>query len=216
MPTTPTRWRSRGTTPARSSRARSTCTGSTWPARAAPRCSRCASSRAAISAASSPSPGPTSTWPGAWTTSCATPPDLPDIEICRSAQPADRPAPLDGRLDIQYPPGNCWWEGENAGTGRYECWLSHADGADADALSLLLFMDAIPPAVFSLVQRPGWVPTVALSLQVRARPAPGPVRMRVQTQSVGRGLVEEDTEVWDSDDRLVGLSRQLLKLRHVQ
>ncbi|MBF2755484.1 MAG: thioesterase family protein [Gammaproteobacteria bacterium AqS3] len=145
-----------------------------------------------------------------------TPPALPDIESCRAAQAPDRPVPLEGRLDIQYPPGSCWWEGENAGSGRYECWLRHVDGADPDALSLLLFMDAIPPAVFSLVRRPGWVPTVALSLQVRAHPAPGPVRMRVQTQSVGRGLVEEDTEVWDSSDRLVGLSRQLLKLRHVQ
>ena len=65
------------------------------------------------------------------------------------------------------------------------------------------------PAVFNSGLPMGWVPTVELTVHVRARPAPGPLRCRFTTRFVTGGALEEDGEVWDSADVLVAQSRQL-------
>ena len=49
-------------------------------------------------------------------------------------------------------------------------------------------------------------------MHVRARPAPGWLRCRFSTRYISDGFMEEDGELWDSNDRLVALSRQLALL----
>ncbi len=72
-------------------------------------------------------------------------------------------------------------------------------------------MDALPPVAFDL-GRPGWAPTLELTVHVRAKPAPGPLRVRHATRNVAGGHFEEDCEVWDSADRLVAQGRQLARM----
>ena len=58
-----------------------------------------------------------------------------------------------------------------------------------------------------------WVPTLDLSVQVRARPAPGPLRAQMNSRFLTEGVVEEDGRYWDSSDTLIALSRQTAKIR---
>ena len=51
-------------------------------------------------------------------------------------------------------------------------WLRFADGTEPVARTLLYFVDAIPPATLRIGST-GWVPTLTMSVYVRARPAPG-------------------------------------------
>jgi acyl-CoA thioesterase len=99
------------------------------------------------------------------------------------------------------------------GTGEFRGWVSHRDGSDPDIISLLMFADASPPPVLTAFGPVGWVPTVELTVQVRAHPAPGPVQFRTVCRHVTEGIAEEDGEYWDSAGKLVALSRQTAKFR---
>ncbi len=59
----------------------------------------------------------------------------------------------------------------------------------------------------------GWVPSLELTVQVRAHPAPGPLQARLFSRHLTRGVIEEDGEYWDSAGQLVAISRQTAKLR---
>jgi hypothetical protein len=88
-------------------------------------------------------------------------------------------------------------------------WFGFADGRPVDTLALLMVCDAFPPAVFHLEMPPGWVPTLELTVHVRAVPAPGPVKCVFRSHFVQGGFFNEDGEVWDSAGTLVAQSRQL-------
>ncbi|UYQ64549.1 thioesterase family protein [Streptomyces peucetius] len=145
----------------------------------------------------------------------AKPPAIPPIEHCLG--PADGPAPIPGssaiteRLDIKLDPATVGWAvGAPSGKGEMRGWFGLADGRDADPLSLLLTVDALPPTSFELGLT-GWTPTVELTTHIRCRPAPGPLRVSITTRNLAGGFLEEDADVWDSADRLVAQSRQLAK-----
>ncbi len=87
-------------------------------------------------------------------------------------------------------------------------WIRLADGAPPSVLALLAFADAFPPAVLGPLDV-GWVPTIELTVHVRARPAPGWVLGRFATRFLVDGLLEEDGELWGEDGRLLAESRQL-------
>jgi len=118
------------------------------------------------------------------------------------------------KLSIHLHPEHARYMTGEPRTGRGEMagWFSFADGRPIDTLSLLLIADAFPPAVFNLDIPPGWVPTVELTVHVRATPAPGPVSCVFRSRFVHSGMMEEDGEVWDSHGTLVALSRQLALL----
>ncbi|WP_329123174.1 thioesterase family protein [Streptomyces sp. NBC_01465] len=145
----------------------------------------------------------------------AKPPAIPPMEHCFG--PEDGPAPIPGssaitdRLRLKLDPATCGWAvGAPSGKGEMRAWFGLADGRDADPLSLLLAVDALPPTAFEMGLK-GWVPTVELTVHVRCRPAPGPLRVSITTRNLAGGFLEEDTEVWDSADRLVAQSRQLAR-----
>lgn len=100
-------------------------------------------------------------------------------------------------------------EGRPSGEGLVRGWFDFRDGRPIDSLALLLAADAFPPAVFNLALPTSWVPTVEMTVHVRAIPAPGPVACFFRTRFVQNGLLEEDGEMWDSAGTLVAQSRQL-------
>ncbi|MGW3814784.1 thioesterase family protein [Streptomyces sp. NPDC005046] len=147
----------------------------------------------------------------------ALPPAIPPMDQCFG--PQDAPAPIPGssaitdRLFLKLDPATLGWAlGAPSGKGEMRSWFGLADGRDADPLSLLLAVDALPPTAFE-IGLSGWVPTVELTVHVRSRPAPGPLRVSITTRNLAGGFLEEDAEVWDSADRLVAQSRQLARAR---
>ncbi len=147
----------------------------------------------------------------------ARPPVFPPMDQCFG--PQDGPAPVSGssaiadRLMLKLDPSTLGWAlGAPSGKGEMRSWFGLADGRDADPLSLLLAVDALPPTAFEIGLK-GWVPTVELTVHVRSRPAPGPLRISITTRNLAGGFLEEDAEVWDSRDRLVAQSRQLARAR---
>ena len=113
------------------------------------------------------------------------------------------------RLDMRLDPATTGWAlGKPSGNGVIRGWLRMADGREPDPLLLLLAVDALPPVAFEL-GLPGWTPTLELTAHVRARPAPGWLRVNLTNRTLAGGFLEEDAEVWDSEGRLVALSRQL-------
>ncbi len=93
-------------------------------------------------------------------------------------------------------------------------WARFADGREPDALSLLFSPDACPPATF-LIGSTGWVPTLQMSIYVRARPAPGWLGLRMTANVVAGGMVDEVCIVWDSRGRVVAEGFQLARVRFV-
>jgi acyl-coenzyme A thioesterase PaaI-like protein len=145
----------------------------------------------------------------------ATPPDLPPLEKCVGTEHAPptflEQAGLLQRLDLRLDPAYVGWAvGKPSGHGRIQGWLRMADGREPDPLLLLLALDALPPVTFDLGML-GWVPTLELTAHVRAVPSPGWLRVTHATRNLAGGLLEEDAEVWDEDDRLVAQSRQLAR-----
>lgn len=145
----------------------------------------------------------------------AVPPELPDPDACVSAAQAPpqflKHASLLDRLDLRLDPATTGWAvGKPSGNGVIRGWLRLADGREPDPLMLLLAVDALPPVAFEL-GLPGWTPTLELTAHVRCRPAPGWLRVNLTSRTLSGGYLEEDAEVWDSENRLVALSRQLAR-----
>ncbi len=115
------------------------------------------------------------------------------------------------RFDMRFDVASAGWAmGAPSGRGLIQCWFRLPD-REPDPISLLLAVDAMPPATFDLGMY-GWAPTLELTAHVRAKPAPGWLRLHHATRNVAGGMFEEDAEVWDSSGRLVAQSRQLARI----
>jgi acyl-CoA thioesterase len=143
-------------------------------------------------------------------------PSLPPPEEC--AFIGDRPAGgLDGRPPIaervEFRPGPASARAlvDRGAPARLEGWLRLAGGEPLGPEHLPLLADASPPAVFAALQT-GWVPTIELTVHVRAVPAPGWLRARIETRVLIGGALEEDCTLWDADGSVVAMSRQLARI----
>jgi acyl-CoA thioesterase len=143
-------------------------------------------------------------------------PVLPPIAECvpgsMAPEETRRIAPIMERFDMRFDPACVGWAmGAPSGRGHIQAWFRMVDGHDVDPVGLLMVCDALPPVTFDL-GRPGWAPTLELTVHVRAVPAPGWLKVSHRTRNVAGGMFEEDCEVWDSAGRLVAQSRQLAML----
>jgi acyl-CoA thioesterase len=91
-------------------------------------------------------------------------------------------------------------------------WTRFADGRPADALSLLYFVDAIPPATMAIGST-GWVPTLQMSVYARALPQPGWLRIKLEAHVVADQMVDETCTMWDASGQVVAQATQLARLR---
>ena len=140
------------------------------------------------------------------------PPQLPPMDECirRAPYQGGLEVPMMDRLDVRLRPADAGFvDGHRSGVAEMAGWFEFADGRPIDTLALLMVCDSLPPAVFHLDLPAGWVPTLEYTVHVRAAPAPGPLRCVFRSRVVSDGFLEEDGEVWDADDRLVAMSRQL-------
>ncbi len=80
-----------------------------------------------------------------------------------------------------------------------------------DQALMALAADVTPPAAFNALGPTGWVPTVELTVHLRAREAVGPARIDVITNHIAGGFLEEDALVYDAEGGLVAQSRQLAR-----
>jgi hypothetical protein len=145
------------------------------------------------------------------------PPALPPLAHCPRA-PALGPSGLRvGQLDhteLRIDPATALWAvGAPAGRAESRAWLRRDDGNDPSLLDLIVFADAMPPTPFDLGLTGSWVPTLELTVLIRALPAPGWVRAVQWTRLLQDGWLDEECELWDSKDRLVAQARQLAGYR---
>lgn len=142
-----------------------------------------------------------------------TPPDLPPPAQGVLRTPSAGPSVATtstfmDRFETRLSPTSGWVRGEPTGVPEVTGWTRFADGRPPDVRSLPLFADAFPPPIFELGPA-GWVPTIELTVHVRARPVDGWLRARFATHVLVDGYLSEDGEIWDDDGRLVAESRQL-------
>ncbi|HEX6872313.1 MAG TPA: thioesterase family protein [Micromonosporaceae bacterium] len=97
-------------------------------------------------------------------------------------------------------------------SGEIRGWLRFADETPFDPVSLLFAADSFPPATLTLGSI-GWVPTLELTVYVRAEPAPGPLRVRQRARLLSANLVDQVCEVWDSRGQVVAQASQLAAVR---
>jgi acyl-CoA thioesterase len=146
------------------------------------------------------------------------PPALPPPEEC--VRPSELSLPDDGprspdassirsRVDVRIDPSADWWRRE--GATSYAGWIRFADDRPLDAQCLPLLVDAFPPAVFGALEAQ-WVPTVELTVHVRAVPTGTWLAGRVSTRCLMDNRFDEDCELWDERGRLVAMSRQLAQV----
>jgi hypothetical protein len=102
--------------------------------------------------------------------------------------------------------------GQPRGLGELRGWLGLPEDEPFDPASLLFAVDAYPPATFD-IEFAGWVPTLELTVYVRALPAPGPVRVLQRAQLIDGQRVDEACFVWDRTGRLVAQGVQLAGIR---
>jgi hypothetical protein len=118
----------------------------------------------------------------------------------------------DLRLDPLTVPGAPRPATDGAPAAELRGWVRFTDRTEPDPLSLLYFVDAIPPATL-LIGSTGWVPTLSMAAYVRARPAPGWLGIRFTAHLVTAGTVDEACTLWDSDGNVVAQATQLARLR---
>jgi hypothetical protein len=143
----------------------------------------------------------------------------PDPDACVRLPPTDPAGTrigilevLDLRLDpATLPLADPPWPARGA-AAELRGWCRFADGREPDPLSLLLSVDAMPPATLRIGST-GWVPTLQMSAYVRARPAPGWLGFRMHADLVADGMADEACVIWDSRGQVVAQATQLARLR---
>jgi hypothetical protein len=145
------------------------------------------------------------------------PVDLAPIESLPRFPPPTSGLPISlaimERIDLRLDPkASGALRAQPSGNPELSAWLRFADGSPADTLSLLYFADSLPPASLELGSA-GWVPTIQLTVYVRAVPAPGPLRARQRVRLLTGGIFDEVCDLWDSQNRLVAQGFQLAQAR---
>lgn len=147
------------------------------------------------------------------------PPVLPPVEEClrNERQEGEPRNGITEQLDLRLDPSAAGWLSTPSGVAEVRGWVRYAEGPDGrrrepDPLALVCLADALPPVTFALGLK-GWVPTVELTVHVRALPAPGWLRLVQRSQVIADGWLDETCEIWDSTDRLVAQAVQLAGYR---
>lgn len=154
--------------------------------------------------------------PADWSAPDAPAPPAPagdDVVRVPPTTPDGAPAPIMGEVTIDLDRDTAGFAaGTPSGRGEIAGWLTLPDGEPFDDRALLYAVDALPAAPFTVAPT-GWVPTISMTVYVRALPAPGPVHVRCTSSLIDGGRVDETCWIHDSSGRLVAQGSQLAGIR---
>lgn len=117
---------------------------------------------------------------------------------------------LDIRLD---PVCTGWLSGKLSAKSEIKGYIKFKNRRPFDVPSILLIADSFPPAVLSSQGMVAWVPTIESSVNIRKIPTTAWLKGSFRTRFITCGLLEEDGEIWDQEDELIAISRQIAQYR---
>lgn len=117
---------------------------------------------------------------------------------------------VDVRLD---PSCAGWMENKLSPVSENKGWFSFKEKRPYDIAAIALVADAFPPAVLASQGMMAWVPTLEITINIRTIPRTRWLKCIFRTRFISCGLLEEDGEIWDENNELVAISRQIAQLR---
>ncbi len=146
----------------------------------------------------------------------ANPPKMDSFENCMQV-PIIPDNKLFDHIDLRLDPSCTGWLGGNLSEqSKFKGWVGFKKYRPLDVSAILLFADTFPPPVFSRFGPSAWVPTIELSVNIRAIPSTHLLVGVFTSRFVSAGLVEEDGQLWDTNGKLVAISRQISKYRQTK
>lgn len=141
------------------------------------------------------------------------PPDLMPKEDCMQIPPMGNYTVYEN-MDVLLDP-RCagWFTGSLIDISEHKGWIRFQDNRPLDMPSLLLAADAFPPPVFTSQGMVAWVPTIEFSVNIRNIPTTPWLKCIFRTHFINNGILEEDGEIWDENDELIAVSRQIAQYR---
>ena len=141
-------------------------------------------------------------------------PELPDPEAC-VRMPNFPGYTMFDHLDVRLDPDCAGWmtTGVLSEKSEHRGWIRFRDGRPFDPLAALLAADAFPPPILASQGAVAWVPTIEMTINVRNTPRTAWLKCVFRSLFLSHGVVEEDGRVWDENDELIAVSRQVSRFR---
>jgi len=118
------------------------------------------------------------------------------------------------QLDMSVHPDHAWWDRDissDVAEARCSAYLE-LQGGVADTFVLSYLSDILPPVVQNKYGPLGWVPTLALTCNIRQLPQTNRLFIDGLAKDITNGYFEQDCYIWDMEGNLVATSRQLTKI----
>jgi acyl-CoA thioesterase len=138
---------------------------------------------------------------------------MPETARVDNSDPAWSPPTHIGNFDTELHVDAPLFSGE--GSSRTAGWIRTVEPRPLDGIELVAISDALPPAIFPRVSDRMAVPTIDLTVHIRAAlPHAGlavddRIYAEFTTDHVADGFIEEDGTMWAPDGTLLAQSRQL-------
>ena len=118
------------------------------------------------------------------------------------------------QLNMSVHPDHAWWDREistEVAQARCSAYLE-LEGGVADTSVISYLADILPPVVQNKYGPLGWIPTLALTCNIRQLPQTNLLFIDGLAKDISNGYFEQDCFIWDMDGNLVATSRQLAKI----
>ena len=118
------------------------------------------------------------------------------------------------QLNMSVHPDHAWWERDissDVAEARCSAYLE-LEGGIADTFVLSYLADILPPVVQNKYGPLGWIPTLALTCNIRQLPQTNLLFIDGLAKDISNGYFEQDCYIWDMNGNLVATSRQLAKI----
>ncbi len=118
------------------------------------------------------------------------------------------------QLNMSVHPDHAWWDRDissDDAEARCSAYLE-LEGGIADTFVLSYLADILPPVVQNKYGSLGWIPTLALTCNIRQLPQTNLLFIDGLAKDISNGYFEQDCCIWDMNGNLVATSRQLAKI----